>query len=29
MRSVRYEKSGTVGHIILCSPLHNYLNVEF
>lgn len=29
MPSVRYEKSGTVGHIILCNPPHNYLNVEF
>jgi enoyl-CoA hydratase/carnithine racemase len=29
MSSVRYEKSGSVGHIVLCNPPHNYLNVEF
>jgi enoyl-CoA hydratase/carnithine racemase len=29
MPSVRYEKSGAVGHIILCNPPHNLLNVEF
>jgi enoyl-CoA hydratase/carnithine racemase len=29
MRSVRYERSGDVGHIILCNPPHNLLNVEF
>ena len=29
MPSVKYEKSGTVGHIILCNPPHNLLNVEF
>ena len=29
MPSIRYEKSGTVGHIILCNPPHNRLNVEF
>jgi enoyl-CoA hydratase/carnithine racemase len=29
MPSVRYEKSGPVGHIILCDPPHNFLNVEF
>jgi enoyl-CoA hydratase/carnithine racemase len=27
--SVRYEKSGAVGHIVLCNPPHNYLNVDF
>ena len=29
MRSVRYERSGDVGHIILCNPPHNLLNVQF
>jgi enoyl-CoA hydratase/carnithine racemase len=29
MPSVRYERSGAVGHIILCNPPHNLLNVEF
>jgi enoyl-CoA hydratase/carnithine racemase len=29
MPSVRYERSGAVGHIVLCNPPHNYLNVEF
>jgi enoyl-CoA hydratase/carnithine racemase len=29
MPSVRYEKLGAVGHIILCDPPHNFLNVEF
>jgi hypothetical protein len=29
MPSVRYEKSGGVGHVILCNPPHNLLNVEF
>jgi hypothetical protein len=29
MPSVRYEKSGAVGHVILCNPPHNLLNVEF
>ncbi len=28
MPSVKYERSGAVGHIILCNPPHN-LNVEF
>ena len=29
MPSVKYEKSGAVGHIILCNPPHNFLNVDF
>src|SRR6202034_1870762 len=29
MQSVKYEKSGAVGHIVLCNPPHNLLNVEF
>jgi enoyl-CoA hydratase/carnithine racemase len=29
MQSVRYERSGAVGHIVLCNPPHNLLNVEF
>jgi hypothetical protein len=29
MPSIRYEKSGPVGHIILCNPPHNRLNVDF
>jgi enoyl-CoA hydratase/carnithine racemase len=29
MQSVRYERSGDVGHIILSNPPHNLLNVEF
>ena len=29
MQSVKYERSGAVGHIVLCNPPHNLLNVEF
>src|ERR1700677_4150498 len=29
MPSVKYEKSGPGGHIILCTPPHNRLNVDF
>ena len=29
MQSVKYERSGAVGHIVLCHPPHNFLNVEF
>ena len=29
MPSVRYEKSGPVGHIVLCNPPLNLLNVDF
>jgi enoyl-CoA hydratase/carnithine racemase len=29
MPSIRYETSGAVGHIILCDPPHNFLNVDF
>jgi len=29
MQSVRYERSGAVGHIVLCNPPRNLLNVEF
>jgi enoyl-CoA hydratase/carnithine racemase len=29
MPSVRYERSGAVGHIVLCDPPHNLLNVDF
>ena len=29
MQSVKYERSGAVGHILLCHPPHNFLNVEF
>lgn len=29
MPSVKYERSGAVGHIILCNPPRNLLNVEF
>ena len=29
MQSVRYERSGGVGHIVLCNPPNNLLNVEF
>ena len=29
MQSVRYERSGAVGHRILCNPPSNLLNVEF
>src|SRR5882724_4795575 len=29
MQSVKYERSGAVGHIVLCNPPHNLLNVAF
>jgi hypothetical protein len=29
MPSIRYEKSGPVGHIILCNPPHNRHNGDF
>jgi enoyl-CoA hydratase/carnithine racemase len=29
MRSVQYERSGDVGHVILSDPPHNLLNVAF
>jgi enoyl-CoA hydratase/carnithine racemase len=29
MQSVRYERSGDVGHVILSNPPHNLLNVQF
>ena len=29
MQSVKYERSGPVGHIVLCNPPQNLLNVEF
>jgi len=29
MQPVKYERSGAVGHIVLCNPPHNLLNVEF
>jgi enoyl-CoA hydratase/carnithine racemase len=29
MPSIRYEKSGAVGQIILCDPPHNFFNVDF
>jgi hypothetical protein len=29
MQSVKYERSGAGGHIVLCNPPNNLLNVEF
>jgi enoyl-CoA hydratase/carnithine racemase len=29
LHSVRYERSGDVGHVILSNPPHNLLNVQF